>query len=92
MPTLIDALPAPVLLVYPMESVIAEKFQAMVHLGAGNTRMKDFYDIWALSESFDIDGDALQVAVDSCFKTRGTPWTDEMPEALTPEFYSDANM
>lgn len=91
MPTLIDALPAPVLLVYPMVSVIAEKFQAMVHLGAGNTRMKDFYDIWALSESFDIDGDALQAAVDSCFKVRGTPWTEEMPEALTPVFYSDAN-
>lgn len=91
MPTLIGALPAPVLLVYPMVSVIAEKFQAMVHLGAGNTRMKDFYDIWALSESFNLDGDALRAAVDSCFKVRGTPWTAEMPEALTPEFYSDAN-
>ena len=53
MPTLIDDLPAPFLLVYPMVSVIAEKFQAMVHLGLSNTRMKDFYDIWALSESFE---------------------------------------
>ena len=39
MPTLIDSLPAPRLLVYPMVSVIAEKFQAMVHLGLSNTRM-----------------------------------------------------
>ena len=92
MPTLIDSLPAPSLLVYPMVSVIAEKFQAMVHLGLSNTRMKDFYDIWALSESFNIDGDALLVAVADCFKRRGTPWTEEMPEALTPEFYTDANI
>ena len=92
MPTLIDSLPAPSLLVYPMVSVIAEKFQAMVHLGLSNTRMKDFYDMWALSESFNIDGDALLVAVADCFKRRGTPWTEELPEALTSEFYSDANI
>ena len=92
MPTLIDALPAPVLLVYPMVSVIAEKFQAMVHLGLGNTRMKDFYDIWALSESFDIDGAALQEAVAGCFQSRGTAWTEEIPAPLTSEFYSDASI
>ena len=87
MPTLIDSLP-----VYPMVSVIAEKFQAIVHLGLSNTRMKDFHDIWALSESFDIDGEALLVAVDDCFRRRGTPWSEEMPEALTAEFYSDTNI
>ena len=92
MPTLIDSLPAPSLLVYPMVSVIAEKFQAIVHLGLSNTRMKDFHDIWALSESFDIDGEALLVAVDDCFRRRGTPWSEEMPEALTSEFYSDTNI
>lgn len=92
MPTLIESLPAPSLLVYPMVSVIAEKFQAMVHLGLSNTRMKDFYDIWALSESFDIDGEELLATVADCFERRGTPWTEEMPDALTPEFYSDANI
>ena len=92
MPTLIDDLPAPFLLVYPMVSVIAEKFQAMVHLGLSNTRMKDFYDIWALSESFDIDGAALLAAVASCFKSRDTAWTEEFPAPLTSEFYSDANI
>ena len=44
-PTLLD-LPAPHLRVYPRESVVAEKFQAMVHLGMANSRMKDFYDVW----------------------------------------------
>ena len=92
MPTLIDALPAPSLLVYPMVSVIAEKFQAIVHLGLSNTRMKDFHDIWALSESYDIDGEALLVAVDNCFRRRGTAWSEEMPDSLTSEFYSDSNI
>jgi hypothetical protein len=42
--------PAPVLRGYSMESAIAEKFQAMVKLGVLNSRMKDFYDIWVLSQ------------------------------------------
>lgn len=48
-PTLLDH-PAPELRVYPRETVIAEKFQAMVHLGTLYSRMKDFYDIWLLSQ------------------------------------------
>ena len=91
MPTLIDDLPAPSLLVYPVVSVIAEKFQAMVHLGLSNTRMKDFHDMWALSESFNVDGDALKVAAADCFRRRGTPLTEEVPEVLTPEFYVEGN-
>ena len=51
--------------------------------------MKDFYDVWALSETFDIDGPELQEAVARCFDRRGTPWNTEMPEALTPAFYSN---
>ena len=68
MPTLIDDLPAPDLLVYPLVSVIAEKFEAMVNLGIRNTRMKDFYDVWSLSEIFDIDRAGLREAVVRCFE------------------------
>jgi hypothetical protein len=32
-------------LIYPRETVVAEKFQAMVALGIANSRLKDFYDI-----------------------------------------------
>ena len=90
-PTLIDDMPAPYLLVYPLVSVIAEKFEAMVHLGIRNTRMKDFYDVWALSETFDIDGVALWEAVVRCFERRGTEWAQQVPDPLTPGFYSDAD-
>ncbi|MDX1589419.1 MAG: nucleotidyl transferase AbiEii/AbiGii toxin family protein [Oleiphilaceae bacterium] len=47
-PTLLD-FPAARIQCYSPESTIAEKFQAMVHLGELNSRMKDFYDIWLLS-------------------------------------------
>jgi nucleotidyltransferase AbiEii toxin of type IV toxin-antitoxin system len=48
-PTILD-FPAPKLLTYPKESVVAEKFEAMVSLGVANSRMKDFYVLWSLGD------------------------------------------
>ncbi|MDK1388829.1 nucleotidyl transferase AbiEii/AbiGii toxin family protein [Sinorhizobium sp. 8-89] len=55
--------PAPRLRAYARETVIAEKFQAMVMLGRANSWMKDFYDLWVLSRSFDFSGDRLARAI-----------------------------
>ena len=90
LPTLIDGVPAPLLQAYPQVTTIAEKFEAMVQLGSRNSRMKDFYDIWALSENFDFDGAELQQAVAHCFERRGTHLPAEMPEALSPAFYANS--
>ncbi len=92
LPTLIDGIPAPILRTYPQISTIAEKFESMVQLGTRNSRMKDFCDIWALSETFDFDGAELQDAVARCFDRRGTPWNSETPEALTQAFYSNPQL
>ena len=62
LPVLLD-LPAPRLRAYPPETVIAEKFQAMVVLGRANSRMKDFYDIWVLSRSNEFTDDVLTRAI-----------------------------
>lgn len=85
-PTLLDT-PAPMLRVYPRDTVIAEKFQAMVHLGTLNSRMKDFYDIWLVSRQFDFDGGSLADAVEGTFKNRETRIETE-PVALTSDFSS----
>lgn len=90
LPTLIDSVPAPFLQAYPQVTTIAEKFEAMVQLGSRNSRMKDFCDIWALSENFNFDGAELQQAVAHCFERRGTHLPSEMPEALSPTFYSNS--
>jgi len=74
---------------YPRETVVAEKFEAMVKLGLANSRMKDFYDIWALSREFDFDGGVLSAAIHATFKRRKTALTPTTPLALTPELSGD---
>lgn len=61
-PTVLN-FPAPRLLVYPKETVVAEKFEAMVKLGMLNSRMKDLWDLQILICEFDFDGATLQKAI-----------------------------
>lgn len=79
---------APRLRCYSRETVIAEKFEAMVKLGFLNSRMKDFYDVWALSRQFEFEGAVLATAIEKTFARRGTPLTRE-PTAFSPEFAAD---
>lgn len=88
-PCILD-FPAPRLRAYARETVIAEKFQTMTALGRANSRMKDFYDIWLLSESFSFDDDRLARAIAATFKRRETEIPAELPDALTPAFADDA--
>jgi predicted nucleotidyltransferase component of viral defense system len=74
------------LLAYPVESAIAEKLQAMVALGAANSRMKDFYDVWICSKHLDFNTGTLLKAIDATFKNRETPAPTEEFEALTTNF------
>jgi predicted nucleotidyltransferase component of viral defense system len=87
-PTILD-LPAPHLLAYSRETAIAEKFEAMVKLGELNSRMKDFFDIWLLSRSFDFDGPRLREAIEKTFERRGTVLPMGEPVAFTVEFSSN---
>lgn len=82
-------LPAPSLLVYPRETVIAEKFQAMVTLGIRNSRLKDFYDIWFLCQHFEFQGGILYEALKNTFNRRRTSLPTTLPFALTSEFAED---
>ena len=88
LPVLLD-LPAPHLRAYSRETVIAEKFQAMVALGRANSRMKDFYDVWVLSKRYDFNDERLAQAMVATFDRRATPLPDALPDALTAEFARD---
>jgi predicted nucleotidyltransferase component of viral defense system len=88
LPVLLD-LPSPHLRAYARETVIAEKFQAMVAFGRANSRMKDFYDVWVLAKSYDFTGDRLAQAIAATFDRRGTQLPDALPDALTAEFARD---
>jgi predicted nucleotidyltransferase component of viral defense system len=88
-PSVLLDLPAPRLRAYSRETVIAEKLQAMVALGRVNSRMKDFYDIWLLSRTYEFEGDALARAIAATFARRKTPVPIDPPYALTRAFADD---
>lgn len=83
-------LPPPRMAAYPPETVIAEKLEAMVVLGAANSRMKDFSDVYVLGRTMSFHGDTLVAAVRATFRRRRTPIPMEVPLALSHEFVSDA--
>jgi len=87
-PVLLD-FPAPLVRTYPVYTVLAEKFEAMVKLGIANTRMKDFHDVWFLMRRFELSETTLREAVRATFSRRKTelpPW----PEPLTDSFAEDS--
>lgn len=86
-PALLD-FPAPRVRVYPIYTVVAEKFEAMVKLGIANTRMKDFHDVWFLSHRFKFDGPTLRRAIEATFARRQTNLY-QSPEAFTDAFVND---
>lgn len=88
-PTLLD-LPAPRLWTYPRETLVAEKFEAMVSRGMTNTRVKDLWDIACLARRFGFDGETLRTAFDETLRRRQTPLAGERPIALMPSYYLDA--
>jgi|SRR5215217_491912 len=88
-PVLLDQ-PAPRLLAYAPETVIAEKLQAMVTLGRANTRMKDFYDVWSLATQAPAKDPARLVeAIGATFARRRTALPAAPPDALTQAFATD---
>ena len=87
-PVLLD-LPAPTIWAYKKETVIAEKFQAMVDLGITNSRMKDFFDLYTFAFNFEFDGLEVTEAIKATFERRKTEIPSKLPLALTPEFSSN---
>lgn len=75
---------------YSPETVIAEKFQAVVSLGLANGRMKDFYDLWAIPKAKEISDDQLALTIRSTFDRRRTNIPTEQPPGLSNEFAADA--
>ena len=71
-PTLLD-MEAPIVLVYSLETIVAEKYEASLDLADVNSRMKDFYDIWILSQKYHFQGSTLQEAIEATCKRRNTP-------------------
>ena len=85
-PTLLD-FPAPTIRMYPPETVVAEKFEALVKRGMLTSRMKDIYDIWKLKSLFDFDDKVLGDAISNTFKRRNRTMPVDPPVIFTTEFH-----
>lgn len=83
-PTLLG-MPEPALLGYTLETVIAEKLEAIVKLALVNTRMKDFYDLWTILRHHKMQPERLKIAITEVFANRKTPL--KYPIAFTSAFY-----
>ena len=88
-PSLLD-MPMANVRAYPPATVVAEKFQAIVALGLANSRMKDYYDLWAINNAQVIEARALEAAIRATFERRSTAVPKEVPVGLSDEFVGDA--
>ena len=79
----------PVLQMYPIETIIAEKYQTIVRLGMSNTRLKDHHDLYVISQSNFVTGASLQKAFQATFERRGTRIESVVPIGLSEAFYAD---
>lgn len=68
--------PKPKLKGYPLESIVSEKFEAMIKIGLLNSRMKDFYDIWLMMRQFDFKGSSVTGALKRTFTRRKTAFPE----------------
>jgi len=87
-PTLLD-FPAPDILAYPREAVVAEKLEALVVLGDRNSRIKDFFDLHHLASHFAFERETLVESVRRTFARRATPVPAEAPIGLTPAYWEN---
>ncbi len=89
--TQLDDFDAPEIMTYSLESTIAEKLDAILQRFELTGRMKDFYDIYYLSQTFDFDGLKLQTAIAETLQNRGTDYNSDSFKRIT-ELVDDKDM
>ena len=77
MQTQLEGFDAPEILTYSLESTVAEKLDAILQRFELTSRMKDFYDIYYLSRTFDFEGEKLKTALQKTLQNRGTPFRED---------------
>lgn len=88
-PVLLSDLPAPKIRTYPIYTVIAEKLHAIALLGMGNSRLKDYLDLYVLLSNEQLDNQVLAQAIQATFTRRGMTVPELLPIGLTDEFAND---
>lgn len=58
---------------YPLETVITEKFAALLEIGTATTRMKDLYDLTQILSREPFEAGLMRRVLEGSFAARGTP-------------------
>jgi len=69
------------IMAYNLETVLAEKFETIITRGVANTRMRDFYDIYILTNTQTFDGNTFKAALDKTVEKRST--SKQMSDGIT---------
>ncbi len=76
-PTLLPESGIPVIQAYSLETVVAEKFEAMIDLSVFNSRMKDFYDVHFILTTRQLNPKHLEESVCETFHNRNNAYTPD---------------
>ena len=87
-PSLLD-FPPITIRAYSPENVVSEKFLAMAERQSANSRMKDYYDLYTMSQNQILDFDQLANAIQATFDTRGMAVPTDRPGNLSDGFASE---
>lgn len=87
-PALMEELPQATVMAYSLDSVVAEKFQAMIELSEVNSRYKDFYDVYKILNNHPLDSNTLADAIRATFANRETGYMENHP-LFTERFAND---
>ena len=81
-------------LAYNLETVLAEKIETFLARGTANTRMRDFYDIYALEKTqvHNINKDVLKAAFNNTSEKRGSSALIETIDLALQEAAHSPNM
>jgi len=77
------------LLMYPPETVFAEKLEGIVTRGMLNSRMKDYYDLSVLIHDAMLKQASTKTAISRTFGRRKTHPSSSCPSGLSDEFEED---
>lgn len=88
-PMLLNDIPSITIQAYSIETVIAEKFHAMIVRDVSNSRMKDFFDCFQLLTTGAVDEAVLYDAIKATFNNRKIEYNADL-QLFSESFYSDA--
>lgn len=89
-PLLLQDIPSINIQAYSLETVIAEKFHAMIDRDIFNSRMKDFFDCYQILNTRDLKYDVLYEAIKATFDNRQLGYKDNL-QLFTDDFAVDTS-